>query len=142
MVRTYYQPPQWTIIFILLLSGLACSKLFIMASTGPWYYLLLAAVPLVIFIGCARPLLENRSITIGDGNIILQQRFCKPLKLKLSKDLYQIVIKDDNVRSFLFQSGHKHIQFSPMAYRDGKALSETILEQIKQEGIVVEMVSA
>ena len=111
-------------------------------GTGSWYYLLLAAVPLVIFIGCAKPLLENRSITIRDGTIIIHQRFCKPLKLKLSKDLYQIVIKDDNVRSFRFQSGHKNIQFSLMAYRDGNELSESILEQIKQEGIVVEMVSA
>ncbi len=106
-----------------------------------WYYLLLAVVPLLVFIACARPLLENRSITIGGGDIIIHDRFCKPLEMKIAGDLYQIVMKDDSVRSFRFQSKNKPIQFSPMAYHNGSELAETILEQMKQEGAIVEIVS-
>ncbi len=141
MTRTYYQPLQWPIIFVLILSGLACSQLLIMGRAASWYYLLLAIIPLFIFITCARPLLENRSITIGEGRIIIHDRFCKPLEMKIAGDLYQIVMKDDKVRSFRLQSKNKYIQFSPMAYHNGSELAEAILEQIKQERIVVEVVS-
>ncbi len=142
MIRTYKQPLQWTIIFILILSGVACSQLLIMGRTISWYYLLLAFIPLLMFIACARPLLENRSITIGKGRIIIHDRFCKPLEMKIAGDLYQIVMKDDKVRSFRFQSKNKCIQFCPMAYHNGSELAEAILKQIKQEGTVVEIVSA
>ena len=143
MVRTYHQPTQWLYIFIMLLSGAACWKLFIMWQTGPWYLLGFAIIPLVLFIACARPVIENRSISVGDGSIIIHQRFCQPQKFKLAKDLYQIVMKDEAVRSFRFQTGHnKSIQISPAPYQTGHELSEAILERIKQEGIVVEMVPA
>ncbi len=61
--------------------------------------------------------------------------------MKIAGDLYQIVMKDDTVRSFRFQSKNKSIQFSPMAYHNGSELAETILEQMKQEGAVDEIVS-
>lgn len=92
-----------------------------------------------IFIACARPLLENRSISIGEGHIIIHDKFCKPLEKKIAGDLYQIVIKGDIVRSFRSQSKNKSIQFSPMAYHNGNELAESILEQMKQEGTVVEI---
>ncbi len=106
MIRTYSQPTQWAIIFVLIFSGLACSQLLIMGRTGSWHYMLLAVAPLLVFIACARPLLENRSITIGEGRIVILDRFCKPLKMNIA-NVYQIVMKDDTVRSFRFQLKNK-----------------------------------
>ncbi|MEA3467286.1 MAG: hypothetical protein U9R57_03570 [Thermodesulfobacteriota bacterium] len=114
-----------------------------MYQTGSWYFLGFAIISLVPFVVCVRPVIENRSITVGDGSITVHQRFCKPLKLTLVEDLYQIVLKDEAVRSFCFQYGdNKSIQISPVAYQDGNELTETILEQIEQRKLVLEMVSA
>ncbi len=141
MIRTYKQPPQWTFIFILLLSGLTSVQLLTMGRTGSSLYLFFAVVPLLIFIFCAKPLIENRSITVGEGTVTIHDRFCKPKEMKIT-DLYQIVMNNDTVRSFRFKSEYHHLQFSPMGYIDGDNFSEVILEQIKQESIVVEIVSA
>ena len=105
------------------------------------YYLLLAVIPLLIFIAFAKPVIENRSITVGEGRIVIHDRFCKPLEMRVAENLYQIVMKDDIVRSFRFQSKNKYIQFSPMAYHNGNELTEAILKQIKHEGVVVEIVA-
>ncbi len=141
MIRTYNQPPQWTVIFILLLSGLACSQFLIMGRTGSSLYLFLSVVPLLIFIFCAKPLLENRNITVGEEAVTIHDRFCKPKEMKIT-DLYQVVMNNGTVRSFRFKSKQHHLQFSPMGYIGGDELSEIILEQVKQKGIVVEIVPA
>ncbi|MEA1973446.1 MAG: hypothetical protein U9N34_09165 [Candidatus Cloacimonadota bacterium] len=112
-----------------------------MGRSGSWFYLLLAVIPLLIFIACARPLFENRRITVGEGTVTIHDRFCKPKEMKIT-DLYQIVMKDDTVRSFRFRCGRKHVQISPMAYQDGDELSEAILERIKEKKIIVEVIGA
>ncbi|MCJ7602815.1 MAG: hypothetical protein MUO63_15125 [Desulfobulbaceae bacterium] len=143
MEKSYNQSPQVALVLALIVSCLVSIQLLTAwRESGTWYFPFLAVFSIVVLIACARPLIENRKITVGEGYVVILQRFCKPVRLDISENLFQIVVKDDAIRSLRFKSGKKFIQISPMGYKDGNEISEKILSDLKKNRIVVEMISS
>jgi uncharacterized membrane protein YhiD involved in acid resistance len=96
----------------------------------------------LIFLACVRPVIEWRRIRIEDGHVVLQKRFSKPLRFKISDSIYKVVLKGDRVRSFRFRTNNRYVQISPLAYTDEKELAEKILYHINKSKVAVEVVEA
>lgn len=45
--------------------------------------------------------------------------FFKPIKVNISKSLYQVVVRDEEIQSFRFRVGENRTQVSPLVYKDG-----------------------
>ena len=142
MKKNYHQVPLRSFFVPLIVSCCACIWLFsLWVQSGSWYLLPLAFITLAVGIAFARPLLENRKIIVEGKSICITQRFSRPVQLDVSRDLYQIVVRDDDIRSFRFRHGDKYFQISPMGYQDGKQLSEHIKKIITKNKVAVEIVS-
>jgi hypothetical protein len=94
----------------------------------------------LIFLACVRPVIEWTRIRIEDGHVVLQKRFGKPLRFKISDSIYKVVLKGDRVRSFRFRTNNGYVQISPLAYTDEKELAEKILYHINKSKVAVEVV--
>jgi len=103
-------------------------------------HLVFAILFLLVFIACSKPLIEWKRIEIENGYITIFKRFFKPLKIKISESLYQIVIQDDKIRSFRFKYGEYQTQISPVVYKNGNEMTETIVDFIKKHEIIVDAV--
>ena len=108
-------------------------------SDSPWY-LWLCLVSVFIFIAFLRPVIENRRVRIENGNITFLHRIGPPLTVNIAEALYEIVIKDDEIKSFRFETEKRKIQVSPKGYKDGNRLMKQIKDVIKREGIVVQII--
>jgi hypothetical protein len=108
-------------------------------SDSPWY-LWLCLVSVFIFIAFLRPVIEKRRVRIENGNITFLHRIGAPLTVSIAESLYEIVTKDDEIRSFRFGTEKGKIQVSPKGYKDGDRLMKQIKDVIKREGIVVQII--
>ena len=107
-------------------------------SDSPWY-LWLFLVTVFIFIAFLRPVIEKRRVRIENGNITFLHRIGPPLTVSIAESLYEIVTKDDEIRSFRFQTEKRKIQVSPEGYKDGGRLMKQIKDVIKREEIIVQI---
>lgn len=108
-------------------------------SDSPWC-LWLFLVSVFIFIAFLRPVIENRRVRIENGNITFLHRIGPPLTVSIAESLYEIVTKDDEIRSFRFETEKRKIQVSPRGYKDGDRLMKQIKDVIKREKIVVRII--
>jgi hypothetical protein len=95
----------------------------------------------LIFIACSKPLIEWKRIEIENGYIIIFKRFFKPLKIKISESLYQVIIKDENIRSFRFRYGKYYTQVSPIIYENGDEMTKTVTDYMNKHKISVEVIT-
>jgi hypothetical protein len=109
-------------------------------SSGSVFDLIGSIFFALIFLACARPVIEWRKIRIEDGYVVLQKRFGKPLRFNISDSIYKVVLKGDRVRSFRFRTNNRYVQISPLAYTDEKELAEKILYHINKSKVAVEVV--
>ena len=100
-----------------------------------------ASLLLLIFIICSKPLIEWKRIEIENGYIIIFKKFFKPLKIKISESLYQIIVNDKNIRSFRFRQGKYYTQISPVIYKNGDEMIKTVIDCIKKDKLNVEIVN-
>jgi len=107
-------------------------------SDSPWY-LWFCLVSVFIFIAFLRPVIENRRVRIENGNITFLHRIGPPLTVSIAESLYEIVTKDDEIRSFRFETEKRKIQVSPEGYKNGDRLMEQIKDVIKREEIIVQI---
>lgn len=107
-------------------------------SDSPWY-LWLCLVSVFIFIAFLRPVIENRRVRIENGNITFLHRIGSPVTVSIAESLYEIVTKDDEIRSFRFETEKRKIQVSPKGYKDGDRLMKQIKDVIKREEIIVQI---
>jgi len=107
-------------------------------SDSPWY-LWFCLVSVFIFIAFLRPVIENRRVRIENGNITFLHRIGPPLTVSIAESLYEIVTKDDEIRSFRFETEKRKIQVSPKGYKNGDRLMEQIKDVIKREEIIVQI---
>lgn len=144
MQKIYY-PHQPNMFFLIIMVSISCFLSIWLISkwqaSGNWVVLLPAVFFVILFILFSRPLIEWRQIAIEDGCIVLFQRFCKPLKFKISDSLYQIVLKNKDIRSFRFQANNKCVQISPVTYKKGTEMTEEIVAYMKKHKMIVEVVS-
>ncbi len=103
-------------------------------------HLILAILLLLIFIACSKPLIEWKRIEIKNGYIIIFIRFFKPLKIKISESLYQVVKINQTVRSFRFRYGSNYTQVSPIIYKDGDEMTKIITKYMDEHKISVEVI--
>lgn len=108
-------------------------------SDSPWY-LWLCLVSVFIFIAFLRPVIEKRRVRIENGNITFLHRIGVPLTVSIAESLYEIVTKDDEIKSFRFETEKRKIQVSPEGYKDGDRLMKQIKDVIKREKIVVQII--
>jgi len=118
-------------------------KLFsIWRSSGSLVHLSFAILFLLVFIACSKPLIEWKRIEIENGCIVIFKRFFKPLKIKISESLYQVVIKGENIRSFRFRYGKYYTQVSPIIYKNGDEMTKTVTGYMSKNKMSVEVVTA
>jgi hypothetical protein len=102
---------------------------------------LLAFVCLLCLIVFLKPFLEGRRIAIVADNIILMDRFTKPIKINIPSTLYKVIVKDDKVISLRFFVDGRYIQISPVVYEGGDEISERVMTIIKKTKMDPEIVS-
>lgn len=144
MQKTYYphQPNIWFLIIMISISCFLSVWLFSKwQASGNWLFLPPVVFFVIIFIAIAKPLIEWRQIAIEDGCITVSKRFCKPSKFDISDSLYQIVLKNEDIRSFRFRVNNKNIQISPVTYKEGTEMTEKIVAYMKKHKIIAEVVS-
>ena len=144
MRKTYYpsQPNIWFLIIIISISCFISTWLILKwQASGNWLFLVPAVFFVIIFIFVSRPLIEWRQIAIEDGCITVFKRFCKPLKIYISDSLYQIVFKNEDIRSFRFRVNDKYVQISPVTYKEGTEITEKIVAYMKKHRIIAEVIS-
>ncbi len=138
--NVYHQRFPFYIIIILIASMYAiyafCTKY---SETGSMTYVILASVFLMISIFFIKPIIEWRRIEIDDRFITVHKLFFKPIKMDISKSLYQVVADNDDIRSYRFRHGKYYVQISPQVYRNGQELSEKIIDHMKRKNLVVEI---
>ena len=105
-------------------------------SDSPWY-LWFFLIAIFISIAFLRPAISQRKVRVENGNIIFAHRFGPPVTVNITECLYEIVTRNDVIRSFRFNTGKRKIQLSPEAYKDGNNLLSEIKDVIKKEKIVV-----
>ena len=108
-------------------------------SDSPWY-LWLCLVSVFIFIAFLRPVIEKRRVRIENGNITFLYRIGRPLTISIAESLYEIVSKDDEFKSFRFETGKRKIQVSPEGYKDGDNLMKELKDVIKRNKIAVPII--
>ena len=114
MKEIYHQHFPLKLFIIAIMSFFFSLILFsLWGSSESLVHLFLANLFLLIFIVCSKPLIEWRRIEIENGYIIIFKRFFRPLKIKISESLYQVVMHDDNIRSFVFGTADITPKFLP-----------------------------
>jgi hypothetical protein len=108
-------------------------------TESPWY-LWFFLVAVFVFIAFLRPVLEKRRVRIENGNITFKHRIGPPLTVSIAESLYEIVAKDDEIKSFRFNTGKRRIQVSPDGYKDGNNLMQEIKDVINRDEIVVQII--
>ena len=102
--------------------------------------LVLANIFLVIAIIFVKPIIEWRRITIENDFLTIHKLFFRPIKINISESLYQVVMKNDDIRSYRFRVGKYYTQVSPPLYKNGIDLSKRLKDHIAQNQLVVEVV--
>lgn len=142
MKEIYHPHFPGTIVLMMITSCLLSLKSFSSwESSGSFLYLFFAILLLLVFIICSKPLLEWKKIEIENGYIIIFKRFFKPLEIKISESLYQVVLIDKTICSFRFRYGKYYTQISPSIYKNGDKLTKTITDHMEKHKIIVEVVT-
>jgi len=103
-------------------------------------HLLLENFFLLVSIACSKPLVEWRRIEIDDERIVIYKRFFRPLVIDISDSLYQVIMRNEDIRSFRFRYGEYYTQVSPMIYRNGNGLSMKLKDHIRKHELCIEVV--
>ena len=141
MNEIYQQRFPKKLILIAITSFIISLKLFSMwGNSDSLIHLFFANLFLLIFIVCLKPLVEWRRIEIENGYIIIFKRFFKPLKIKISESLYQVVMYDKNILSFRFRYGKYYTQVSPTIYKNGDSLTKTLTDYMDTHKLRIEIV--
>ena len=110
-------------------------------NTNSLIYLVLFFISFAVFVFFLYPIFLNQKVKIEDGKVTFIHRMKKPLTVKISESLFEIVTKADQPVSFRFRSGRRRTQLSPVSYKNGDKLLKLLMERIKKEKIIVRIIS-
>jgi hypothetical protein len=131
-----YFPVRRQLIFYSTIVGVcAAINIYFAMKHGSMVLWLTLTVLLVLFIFLFVPVLRNPRLLIS-GNDIKISIFGKWHSLSMSKDLYELVIKDDDVVSYRFTREGKHFQISPSTYYEADEIRGKFKEILKKNKIV------
>lgn len=141
MKEVYHQRFPWMLAMIAIASGIACYNYYAnYGSSNSLVHLLLANIFLLIVIACSKPLIEWRRIEIDDDHIIIFKNLFKPIIINISESLYQIIMHNQNIRSFRFRCGQYYTQISPAIYKNGIKLSDRLVKHIRKHNLRIDVV--
>ncbi|MEA1933965.1 MAG: hypothetical protein U9N60_05990 [Thermodesulfobacteriota bacterium] len=106
-------------------------------NTSSLWQIVLVTLSALVFIILSRPVIEGRRVLIRKDKITLYCRPFRPKTFKIADTLYQIVMRDDAVRSFRFSVNEKPVQISPLTFTDGEEMSDRIMAIMKKKKIKV-----
>ncbi len=142
MTETYHQKIPIILIVYATLSFFFSLMLFVTwTNSGSLLCLFFSGLLFLILIVSVRPIIEWRKITIDNNHIVISKKFRKPLHLKISKSLYEVVLnRDKTIRSFRFRYGEYYTQISPVVYKDGDKMTKKLYECLKKHKLNVDFV--
>ncbi|MBT4289085.1 MAG: hypothetical protein HOD92_17300 [Deltaproteobacteria bacterium] len=120
------------IIILLILVGLLILFLYNWFSSNNIWYLIVSIFPLIGIVAFGRPVLFCQHVKIDGKLIIIHYWTGKGHTANVSKSLYQIVLKDDEILSYRFQIDNRRFQITPRSYINGAELSTVFQMQMKQ----------
>ena len=98
----------------------------------------IAFIPLLGALGYGKPLLFLQHVVIGkDKTITIRYWFGKGYTEKISKALYEILVIDDDIRSYRFNIQGRLFQVSPCVYERGEDLSEILEPFTRKKNISI-----
>ncbi|MDM8517765.1 hypothetical protein QUF76_16335 [Desulfobacterales bacterium HSG16] len=95
--------------------------------------LLLAIVFLGFFMLCLNPIIIWRTVVIEKDSLTVFRRFYKPLIVNITDSIYQIYLKNNKVRLFLFKIGEGYLHVAPENYTKSNELTEQIMAYTKKQ---------
>jgi len=99
---------------------------------------MLSFILLIGVIAFGKPLIFLQRVVIGrDKTITIRYWFGKGSTEKISKALYEIVVTEDEIRSYRFRIQNNLFQVSPCVYNQGEQLSELLKPFVKKRNISV-----
>ena len=122
--------------------------LFILAALFLWHWLtsrfilslILSILLFVGFVALFWPVFLIKKVQIKGETITFVYRIGVPFTFRISKDLYQVVQRRDEIISFRFSAGNKRSQVSPSGYTNGDVLSAKIMDVFKKKRMTVQLV--
>jgi hypothetical protein len=137
----YHQKYPWALIVIALALSITSFKYYSNYSVSTSLVdLVLANASLFVAIVCSKPLVEWRRIEIDDEHIVIFKRFFRPLIINITESLYQVIIYNEDIRSFRFRYGKYYTQVSPTIYQDGDKLSNKLNRHIENHNLRIDIV--
>lgn len=112
---------------------------FLLKSSGIILYFPLTFL-FMMFLILLMSVFKNQKISISGDNIDIYS-FGRKNRLKFSKNIEEIVVKDSEIVSYRFEKDGKYYQISPYAYyRDNelKILFKNLMKETKNSILVVE----
>lgn len=105
---------------------------------GGLFYLLIAIFPLIGVMAFGRPLVFFPHVTIDNGDrITIHYWVGKGYTDSISNALYEVVVRNDDIRSDRFRIQQKQFQVSPATYIQGDELAELLKSFIKRKRLTV-----
>jgi hypothetical protein len=111
------------------------------AETHSITHLILANIFLLIAIVFTKPIVEWRRIEIDNEFITIHRRWFKPITINISQSLYQVVMNNDEIRSYRFRVGNNYTQISPQIYVNGQELSNRLKAHIARNKLFIDAVN-
>jgi len=131
--RTFTPHLLFTIITFLFFSGSLSYLLYIWRLEGSLFYLLISLVPLIGTVAFTRPLIFFPHVTIDNGKrITIRYWFGNGYTDNISRALYEVVVKNEDIRSYRFKIQNKYFQISPSTYVRGDELAQILKSFIKK----------
>ncbi len=141
MREIYHQKFPWTLIIIALVLSITSFKYYSNYSVSSSLMdLVLANVSLFVAIVCSKPLVEWRRIEIDNEHIVIFKRFFRPLIINITESLYQVILYNEDIRSFRFRYGKYYTQVSPTVYKNGDKLSKKLNRHIENHNLRIDIV--
>jgi hypothetical protein len=138
----YHQSIPLAVIIITITSTIASYIFYTNHSeAGSITHLILANIFLLFAIICVKPIVEWRKVEIDNEFITIYKFFFRPIRINISQSLYQVVLTDDEIRSYRFRVGKHYKQISPQVYGNGQGLSKRLKTHIAKNKLIIDAVN-
>lgn len=139
--KTFTPHLLFIIIIFLVSAGLLSYLFYSWLLYGGLFYLLISVFPLIGVVVFVRPLVFFPHVTIDNSKrITIRYWVGKGHTDNISTALYEIVVKNENIRSYRFIIQNKYFQVSPTTYIQGDELAEILKSYIKQKKLILNVV--
>ena len=141
--KTFTHNIYSTIVIFLFFAGLLSYMLYSWSTSGGIGYLLGSIIPLIGAVALGRPIIFFTHVTITKGKrISIRYWVGKGYSGLISKTLYEVVVKNDEIVSYRFRIQNKLFQISPAGYIQGDELAAAFNSCITKKKLVISIASS